>query len=352
MRLTSAAPATLVRIVLGAVTAAALALGGCGLPSVIPVPLVTPDAAVAAVTHHWDINRQALRATSAARAKQLIEQVESGDALRMDEAVIAREAEARGTGGAPQPAIPGATGIRVFVPRQAAYPVVFLSVRNQAQSNPSGADPSGAPTGKSVKVLEVFRRTSGSDAWHNTGYAEIGAGLEAKLDIAVDREGYATFADGAPGGYDLSVIYTSYMTALLSGHPAAADKRVAAGPLTDQFAAQLQHALAQLPGVKGVASFSASSSQTGLKLKSNAGGRFVIFDNQYDLATTPLTGGCITAGPGSGAPGSYASVTQHLLQNVGALVSPGAAGSVAIVAESDSAVGVDTKPCAGGGTPV
>ena len=347
MRLTSAAPATLVRIALVAVPAAALALGGCGLPSVIPGPLVTPDAAVAAVTHHWDINRQALRATSAARAKQLIEQVESGDALRMDEAVITREADARGTGGAPRPAIPGATGVRVFVPRQTTYPVVFLSVRNQAQS-----DPSGAPTGKSVQVLEVFRRASAAEAWRNTGYAEIAPGLEAKLDIAVDREGYATFADGAPGGHDLSVIYTTYMAALLSGHPAPADKRVLAGPLTDQFVAQLQHALAQLPGVKGVASFSASSSQTGLMLKSNAGGRFVIFDNQYDLATTPLTGGCITAGPGSGAPGSYASVTQHLLQNVGALVAPGAAGSVAIVAESDSAVGVDTRPCASGGTPV
>jgi hypothetical protein len=125
---------------------------------------------------------------------------------------------------------------------------------------------------------------------------------------------------------------------------------VLAGPLTDQFVTQLEQALAQTPTVKGVATFSASTRQDGIKLKTNAGGRFVLFENLYDVVTTPSGGGCVTAGPGSSVPGSYSSVTDHLLQNIGAVVAPGSDGSVSVIAESDSPVGVDTKPCPGGAT--
>jgi len=151
----------------------------------------------AAVTHHWDVNRQALRATSGAQAKRLIEQVESGDALKMDEAIIMQEADARAASGGTQAAIADSTDIRVFVPRQTSYPAVFLSIRTEAQT-----DQSGVPTGKSNQVLEFFRRTSAADARRNAGYADIAAGLANKLDIALDNAGYAAFADGAPGGSD------------------------------------------------------------------------------------------------------------------------------------------------------
>jgi hypothetical protein len=300
--------------------------------------------AQAAVTHHWDLNRQALRATSGAEAKRLIEEVESGDALKMDEAVIIQEADARAASGSTQPAIADSTDIRVFVPHQTSYPAVFLSIRTEAQT-----DPSGVPTGKSNQVLELFRRTSASDAWRNTGYADIAAGLANKLDIPVNKGGYAAFADGAPGGSELSTLYTGYVSALLGGHPDQASKRVLAGPLTDQFVTQLQQALTQTATAKQAATFLASSQQDGINLKTTAGGRFVLFDNLYDVVTTP-SGGCPTAAPGSSAPGSYSSITDHFLQNVGALVAPGSAGSVSVIAEFDSSVGMETKPCTGGAT--
>jgi hypothetical protein len=122
---------------------------------------------------------------------------------------------------------------------------------------------------------------------------------------------------------------------------------VLAGPLTDQFVTQLQQDLAQTPTVNGVATFSASSRQDGIKLKTKAGGRFVLFDNLYDVLTTPTGGGCVTAGPGSSTPGTYSSVTDHFLQNVGALVASGSGGALTVIAESDNPVGVDTKPCTG-----
>ena len=325
--------------------AASVGFGACTVASVTATSLVTPAAARAAVTHHWDVNRQALRATSGAQAKRLIEQVESGDALKMDEAIIMQQADARAASGGTQTAIADSTDIRVFVPRQTSYPAVFLSIRTEAQT-----DPSGVPTGKSNQVLELFRRTSAADAWRNAGYADIAVGLANKLDIALDKDGYAAFADGAPGGSELSTLYTGYVGALLGGHPDPAGKRVLAGPLTDQFVTQLEQALAQTPTVKGVATFSASTRQDGIKLKTNAGGRFVLFENLYDVVTTPSGGGCVTAGPGSSVPGSYSSVTDHLLQNIGAVVAPGSDGSVSVIAESDSPVGVDTKPCPGGAT--
>jgi len=214
--------------------AASVGFGACTVASVTATSLVTPAAARAAVTHHWDVNRQALRATSGAQAKRLIEQVESGDALKMDETIIMQQADARAASGGTQTAIADSTDIRVFVPRQTSYPAVFLSIRTEAQT-----DPSGVPTGKSNQVLELFRRTSAADAWRNVGYADIAVGLANKLDIALDKDGYAAFADGAPGGSELSTLYTGYVGALLGGHPDPAGKRVLAGPLTDQFVTQL-----------------------------------------------------------------------------------------------------------------
>ena|ERR1700737_3511267 len=209
---------------------ASVALGACSVVSVNATPLITPATARAAVTHHWDVNRQALRATSGAGAKRLIEQVESGDALKMDEAIIVQEADARAASGITLPAIADSTNIRVFVPHQTSYPAVFLSIRSEAQT-----DPSGVPTGKSNEVLELFRRTSVSDAWRNTGYADIAAGLANKLGIALDKDGYAAFADGAPGGSELSTLYTGYVGALLGGHPDQASKTD--GPVRNPAAA-------------------------------------------------------------------------------------------------------------------
>jgi hypothetical protein len=333
------------RLVLAAATAGGMVLAACSTPVTSGTPLVTLAMAQAAVTHHWDINRQALQATSSAEARRLIEQVESGDALKLDETVIAREAADRGANPSKPPAIPGATGVRVFVPRQSAYPALFMSVRTEHQTNASGN-----PTGQSHEVLELFKRQSASDTWHNTGYADVAPNSMSKIGISLDRDGYATFADGAPGGADLSALYTGYISALLGGHPDQADKRIAPGVLTDQFATNLQKALGQLPDVKSTAAFAASSRQDGIKLKTSSGGRFVLFDNVYDVTSTPVGGGCVTAGPGSSIPGSFSSVTEHFLQNVGAVVASG--GSVTIVAESDSSVGADTKPCTGGGAVV
>jgi hypothetical protein len=326
--------------------AALVFFAGCTVTAVTAKPLVTPASARAVVTHHWDVNRQALRATSSAQAKRLIEQVESGDALKLDETVILQEADARAASGSTQPAIADSTDIRVFVPRQTSYPAAFLSIRTQVQTSPSGV-----PAGKTAQVLEIFRRVSASDAWRNTGYAEIAPGLANKLDVALDKDGYAAFASGSPGESDLSTLYTGYVGALLGGHPDQASKRVLAGPLTDQFVTQLQQTLTQTSTVKGVARFSASNRQDGIRLKTTAGGRFVLFDNFYDVVTTSSGGGCVTAGPGSGAPGSYSSVTDHFLQDVGAVVAPGPDGPLSVIAESDSPVGVDTMPCTGAPNP-
>ncbi|MHB8507180.1 MAG: hypothetical protein ACYDGR_00835 [Candidatus Dormibacteria bacterium] len=325
--------------------AAAIGLGACAAAPAAPTQLVTLAAARTAVTHHWDVNRQALRATSAVRARTLIEEVESGDALKMDEATIAQEADARAAGQAAPPAIADATGVGVFVPRQVSYPAVFLSIRTQAET-----DAAGVPTGKTSQVLELFRRKSATDSWKNSAYADVAAGLANKLDIALDKEGYAAFAVGAPGGSELSTSYTRYLAALLAGHPEQADKRVLAGPLTDQFVTQLQQGLARTPTLNRKASFSASTQQEGIKLQTSAGGRFVLFDNLYDVVTTPAGGSCLNAGRNSSAQGSFSSVTDHFLQNVGAVVAAGSDGSLSVIAESDNPVGVDTIQCAGGPT--
>ena len=330
-----------------ATVAGVAALAGCTAPSVGGSSVVSLAEARTAVVHHWDLNRQALRATSAPEAKRLIEQVESGDALKMDEAIIARDAATRGANPGIQPAIPGATGVRVYVPRQSAYPASFLSIRTEAQT-----DPSGAPTGKNVQVLELFRRASAADQWHNTGYAEVGTGLAGKLDFALDRDGYAAFATGSPSGADLTPLYTTYMGAMAAGKPAEAGKRIQAGPLTDQFISQLKQDLAAAAAVRSTVTFATSPGQQGIMLKTSDGGRFVLFDNLYDIASAPAGGGCVTAGPGSAVPGSFSSVTEHFLQNVGAVVAPGTDGAVTVVAESDSPVSTDTKPCTGGGSVV
>jgi hypothetical protein len=325
--------------------AALVMLDACTVVGVGHGPVLTPAAARAAVIHHWDINRQALRATSAGRARRLIEEVEKGDALRMDEAIIAREADARGADPAPAPPIADASDVRVFVPRQDTYPASFLSIRTQEQ-----ATPRGVLTGKKIQVLEIFRRESSGDNWRNTGYAAVGDGLLGKLDISLDRDGYAAFATGSPGGGELSVMYTDYLTELVAGKPVPTGHRIQPGPLTDQFATQLQHALASTPSVTGTVTFSPSKRQEGIKLKLSDGGSFVIFANLYDLVTSPSGGGCVTAGPGSATPGSFSSVTDHFLQNVGAVVAPGAAGPVSVIAESDSPFATDSKPCASGTT--
>jgi len=319
-------------------------LAGCTAGLSNAAPLVTTADARTAVLHHWDVNRRALRATSGAEARRLIEQVEGGDALRLDEDVIVREADTRGTTHARPPTIPDSTAIRVFVPRQATYPATFVSVRTQVVS-----DPTGIPTDKTADVLELFQRASRGDAWRNVGYADIAAGLGARLDLTLDRDGYAAFAQGNPGESELSSLYTTYMTAMLTGHPERAGGRIAAGLLTDQFAKQVQRGLAST-SVKRAASFAASRRQDGIKLRTAGGGMFVLFSNRYDVVTTPLGGGCITAGPGSAVPGSYKSVVDHFLQNLGAVVGAGSQGSVTIIAESDSVVSVDSKPCAGDAT--
>ena len=321
-------------------------LTSCNLPVASAAPLVTLADAKAAVIHHWDINRQALRATSAAEAKRLIEQVEGGDALKIDEATIARDAAARGSVGNTAPAIPAATGVRVFVPRQSGYPAVFMSVRAEAQT-----DAAGAPTGKSVDVLEVFKRVSASAPWLNTGYAEVAAGLTSKLDITLDRDGYAALADGGPDPASLSTLYSGYISALLASHPDQASKRIVAGKLSDQFVSDLKKALAQAQGVVQTATFSASTHQEGIALKTGSG-TFVLFDNLYDVTTTPASGGCVSGGQGSAVPGNFSSVTEHFLQNVGAIVAPGADSSVQLIAESDGPTAVDTKPCTSGGAVV
>ena len=324
---------------------ATIALGSCSKAAVATLPLVTLAEARAAVTRHWDVNREALRASSAAQAKQLIEEVESGDALRMDEETIMQQAGTRAARSASPPAIPDSTGVRVYVPRQASYPAVFLSIRTQVEP-----DPAGGTATRTSQVLEFFRRTSAADSWHNAGYADVGTDLAPRLNIALDKDGYAAFADGTPGGGQLSSLYTAYISALLGGHPGEANKQIQAGPLTDQFVATLQKELAAIPALKRVATFTASDRQDGIKLRTSDGGRFVLFDNNYDILTTPSSGVCITAGPGSSNPGSFASATDHYLQNVGSIVAPGADGAVSVVAESDNSVSLDTKPCTGGAT--
>ena len=320
-------------------------LVGCSAVTSNTAQLVTPAAARAAVVHHWDLNRRALRANSASEARRLIEEVEGGDALRMDEDVIVREAEARAATHSTPPPIPDAGAIRVFVPRQSGYPAVFISVRKQLASNPDGA-----ATDKTTEVLELFRRASPGATWRNVGYAEIAPGLSARLDLAIDRDGYAAFAQGEPGGSQLSNLYTTYMTAALIGHPEQASPRIAAGPLTDQFATQIQRGLAAVPSVRRLASFANSQHQEGIKLRMADGGTFVLFNNTYQVVTTPVAGGCISAGPGSTVPGSYKSVTDHFLQDLAAIVGAGSQGPVSLIAESDSVVSVDTKACAGDAT--
>lgn len=330
---------------LGLALATVVSLAGCTTPSTSTAPVVSLAVARAAVARHWDLNRQALRASSGAEARRLIREVEGGDALRMDEAVIVREADARSADHSSPPTIPDAANVRVFVPRQFNYPASFISIRTQALTNAAGA-----LTGKTDEVLEYFQQAATGASWRNVAYSDIAPGMADNLEIAVDADGFAAFADGPPGSSQLSSLYSEYFQAVLAGRPGQASKRVAPGALTDQFARDLKTSLGKIPNLKRSVTFTAASHQEGIKLKTRTGGRFILFSNLYDVLTTSADGGCVTAGPGSTIPGAHASVTDHYLQDVAALVSPGAEGTVAVVAEADSAVSVDSRPCSGGAT--
>ncbi|MFN2463547.1 MAG: hypothetical protein ABR573_06560 [Candidatus Dormibacteria bacterium] len=327
-----------------ALLSTSVAAAGCA-PVRASGMLITPAAAVQVVRHHWDVNRAALKATSGPQARRLIEQVESGDALKIDEESIADEADTRAESQTAAPDIPDAQDVRAFVPRQSSYPAVFVSLRTQAST-----DRSGQASGKSDRVLELFRRDGAAAAWHNTAYAILAPELVDQLRFAVDRAGYAQFADGLPGGDQLSRLYSEYMTQALAGHTPSGS-RVTPGPLSDQLATTLSRALALSPDVKRVLTFAPSPQQGGIKLRTADGGRFVLFEGMYDVLSRSASGGCITVTPKRGAEsGPFTEVRDEFLQDIGALVAPGTDGAITIVAEFDGPVKRVSKPCAGGST--
>jgi hypothetical protein len=158
---------------------AVLLVVACSLPgaSKSAADVITPSQASQVVANYWTQNEKANIAGDPA----LLEPIESGPALTMDQALAARNAKLNRHLVEARPL----RKVTVYVPHQSRYPAEFA-----ARIDTVNATPNGKVTTQPFTFFNLFEKASAGQGWKSTFF--VSPGPTETVTIAIGGDGYAT----------------------------------------------------------------------------------------------------------------------------------------------------------------
>jgi hypothetical protein len=158
---------------------AVLLVMGCAPPGSAPnspADVITPSQANRVVADYWTQNEKANVASDPA----LLEAIESGPALIMDQALATRNAKLNHHLAEARPL----RKVTVYVPHQSRYPAEFT-----ARIDTVNATPDGKVTTETFTFFNVFEKGAPGQKWKSTFFVPPAPG--ETITIAIANDGYA-----------------------------------------------------------------------------------------------------------------------------------------------------------------
>jgi hypothetical protein len=156
---------------------AVLLFVACSLPgaSKSGADVITPSQASQVVANYWTQNEKA----NIAGDPMLLEPIEAGPALTMDQALAVRNAKLKRHLMEARPL----RKVTVYVPHQSRYPAEFA-----ARIDTVNATPNGKVTTEPFTFFNLFEKASAVEAWKSTFY--VSPGPAETVAIAIGGDGY------------------------------------------------------------------------------------------------------------------------------------------------------------------
>lgn len=321
-------------------------VAACTLPGGATRPaadVITPAQAGQVVASYWTQNEKANMASDPA----LLEPIEAGPALTMDQALAVRNAKLNRHLAEPRPL----RKVTVYVPHQTRYPAEFA-----ARIDTVNANPNGKVTTEPFTFFNLFEKSSTGQAWKSTFFVSQATG--DPISIAIGADGYVAQVPVsgsahavAPGR--MGQVVADYLNAAIAGL-GVDDSELDGAPGIDAVA-RSQRLLIEGARRSGFTlTTKAGPGPGGSHAYRSAQGRAVVFFavSNLQIATSARDGACIVQDarhqlPPEVPPGNYGRVENKILSMLIASDPPATKGKATVLGMTFVAYDFLVEPTAG-----
>jgi len=324
---------------------AVVVVAACTLPgrASSPADIITPGQASQVVASYWTQNEKANMTNDTA----LLETIEAGPALTMDEVLAVRNAKLNRHLAEARPL----RKVTVYVPHQTRYPAEFA-----ARIDTVNANPNGKVTTEPITFFNLFEKGSPGQAWKSTFF--VSPRLDETVTIAIADDGYVALVPVNGSGQTVAPaqmgnLVADYLNAATAGL-GMDDSQLEGGPGIDQMARGLRLSIESARQAGFTQTFHASPGPGGSHAYRSAEGRAVVFFavSNLQVVTAARAGVCIVQDARAHLPpeiplGNYGRVENKVLALLVAADPPSKKGKASVLGIAALAYDFKAEPTSG-----